>query len=80
MSIFQKVFPALVLAGLFAVGAVQSEASEAEAESRVVTESQALASEGNPLDAIALLRGHLLSQPDAFDAEEALINLLISND
>ena len=79
MSIFQKVFLALVLAGLFAVGAVHSEASEAEAESRVVTESQALASEGNPLDAIALLRDHLSSQPDAFDAE-ALINLLISND
>ena len=47
MSIVRNFITALVLAGLFAVSAVQSEASEAEAESRVVTESQALASEGN---------------------------------
>ena len=80
MSIFRNFIPALVVAGFFAVSAVQSEASETEAESRLVTESQALASEGNSLDAIALLRDHLSSQPDALDAEEALINLLISND
>ena len=80
MSIVRNFIPALVVAGLFAVSAVQSEASETEAESRVVTESQTLASEGNSLDAIALLRDHLSSQPDALDAEEALINLLISND
>ncbi|NDG93949.1 MAG: hypothetical protein EBY55_12545, partial [Gammaproteobacteria bacterium] len=80
MSIVRNLIPALVVAGLFAVGAVQSEASETEAESSVVIESQALASEGNALDAIALLRDHLSSQPNAFDAEEALIKLLISND
>ena len=42
MSIVRNFIPALVVAGLFAVSAVQSEASETEAESRVVTESQAL--------------------------------------
>ena len=80
MSIVRNLIPALVVAGLFAVGAVQSEASETKAESSVVIESQALASEGNALDAITLLRDHVSSQPNAFDAEEALIKLLISND